>query len=111
MPVQEKTQQVVTIIGASARAAAMSALRAGWTPWCADLFGDVDLQRVATVRKIPAETYPHGLLAALADTPRMPVVYTGALENRPDLIEKINCPLWGNTPEVVRAVRSPRRWT
>ena len=57
------------IIGASTRAAATSAWRAGWTPWCADLFADADLERIATVRKVPPETYPHGLLAALYDAP------------------------------------------
>jgi len=32
----------VLIVGASARAAAFSALRAGLRPWCADLFADLD---------------------------------------------------------------------
>ena len=101
----------VILIGASTRAAAMSALRAGWTPWCADLFADADLQRIATVRKVSAETYPQGLIDALADASRAPVIYTGALENRPDLIAQIDRPLWGNSPDVLRAIRSPSRWT
>src|SRR5205807_1833458 len=101
----------IILIGASTRAAAMSARRAGWTPWCADLFADADLQRIATVRKVPIETYPHGLIDALVNAPRAPVIYTGALENRPDLIAKIDRPLWGNSPEVLRAIRSPERWT
>ncbi|MBI3821502.1 MAG: ATP-grasp domain-containing protein [Planctomycetes bacterium] len=101
----------VIIIGASARAAAMSACRAGWTPWCADLFADADLQRIAQARKVPIESYPEGLLDALAEMPAAPVIYTGALENRPDLVAKIERPLWGNPPEVLRAVRSPQRWT
>lgn len=99
------------IIGASTRAAATSARRAGLEPWCADLFADADLERIATVRKIPPEVYPHGLLDALADAPPGPAMYTGALENRPDLIAKIDRPLWGNSAEVLRAVRSPRDWT
>jgi uncharacterized protein len=101
----------VIVIGASTRAAAMSALRAGWTPWCADLFADADLQRMAAVRKVAMATYPHGLLDALADAPWAPVMYTGALENWPDLIAKIDRPLWGNSPAVLRAIRSPARWT
>ena len=101
----------VILIGASTRAAAHSARRAGWTPWCADLFADADLQRIATVRKVPHDAYPHGLLAALEHAPPGPVLYCGALENRPDLIARIQRPLWGNPPEVLRAVRSPNRWT
>lgn len=102
---------MVILIGASVRAAAMSALRAGWTPWCADLFADADLARIAAVRKVPLERYPRGLLEALADAPPGPVIYAGALENRPDLIARIDRPLWGNGPCVLRAIRSPERWT
>jgi uncharacterized protein len=98
------------ILGASTRAAAMSALRAGLTPWCADLFADADLVRIATVRKIAADAYPEGLLDALKDAPQAPVMYAGALENRPDLIERIERPLLGNPASVLRAVRSPKRW-
>lgn len=76
----------VILLGASTRAAAVSARRAGWTPWCADLFADADLQRIAAFRKVALETYPRGLLDALADAPPGPVVYTGALENWPNLI-------------------------
>jgi predicted ATP-grasp superfamily ATP-dependent carboligase len=101
----------LVILGASTRAAAMSARRAGWTPWCADLFADADLQNIATVRKIAAADYPDGLLEALQEAPPGPVMYTGALENRPDLIAKIDRPLLGNSAEVLRAVRSPRRWS
>ena len=99
------------ILGASTRAAAMSARRAGWTPWCADLFADLDLERIATVRKIPADEYPDGLLDALHDAPPGPVMYTGALENRPDLIERIDRRIFGNSAEVVRRVRTPELWS
>jgi uncharacterized protein len=99
------------IIGASTRAAATSAWRAGWTPWCADLFADADLERIAPVKKVPLENYPHGLLDALNDAPAGPVMYTGGLENWPNLLAKIDRPLFGNTPEVVRTVRTPGRWT
>lgn len=104
------TETTVVLLGASTRAAATSARRAGWRPWCADLFADADLERVATVTRVAPKSYPHGLLDALADAPNAPVIYTGALENRPDLIAKIKRPLWGNSAEVVRAVRTPARW-
>ena len=38
------TNEHLLLFGASVRAAAFSALRAGLRPWCADLFGDADLQ-------------------------------------------------------------------
>ncbi len=86
--------------------------QAGWTPWCADLFADADLERIATVRKVPAQSYPHGLLDTLREAPDGPVMYTGGLENRPDLIAKIDRPLLGNPPNVLSAVRSAmKRWT
>ena len=101
-------KQTLVIVGASARAAAASALRAGFAPWCADLFADADLRRACPVRHIPADDYPEGLIGAVQDAPLGPWMYTGALENRPDIVAKIDRPLWGNPPEVLRRVRSPR---
>ncbi len=103
---------MVILLGASTRAAATSALRAGWTPWCVDLFGDADLTRRATARKVALAAYPQGLLAALADAPDelAPVIYVGALENRPGVIGRIMRPLWGNAPDVLRAIRTPSLW-
>ncbi len=95
------------ILGASARAAAFSAHRAGLSPWCIDLFADADLQARFPVRKVPLAAYPHGILAELDDAPDGPVLYTGGLENHPDLLARIGRPLWGNSPEVLRRVRDP----
>jgi predicted ATP-grasp superfamily ATP-dependent carboligase len=97
----------VVIIGASARAAAASGRRAGLRPWCADLFADVDCARHGPVRRVPMDDYPHGLLAALEEAPRAPLLYTGGLENYPTLLARIPLPLWGNGAQVVRRVRSP----
>jgi predicted ATP-grasp superfamily ATP-dependent carboligase len=94
-------------VGASARAAAASALRAGFAPWCADLFADADLQRACPVRRIDLADYPQGLIAALQAAPPGPWMYTGALENRPDIVARIERPLWGNSADVLRRVRSP----
>ena len=69
----------VLLIGASTRAAAHSARRAGWTPWCADLFADADLRPIATVRKVPLNDYPRGLLSALEVAPPGSVLYCGGL--------------------------------
>ena len=52
----------LAILGASARAAAQSAIRAGLSPWCADLFADRDLCAMASVARCERHDYPHGLL-------------------------------------------------
>ena len=97
------------ILGASARAAAFSALRAGFSPTAADLFADSDLAAVAPCRRVARPEYPEGLLGIEADLPPGPWLYTGALENRPDLVEALarRRPLWGNGAAVLRSVRSP----
>ena len=53
-------KQPLAIVGASTRSAAASAVRAGFQPLAADLFGDVDLQRIATTTRI--RPYPEGFL-------------------------------------------------
>ncbi|MCH2591273.1 MAG: hypothetical protein MK004_22585, partial [Planctomycetales bacterium] len=55
----------LVIVGASARAAAWSAIRAGRRPLCADLFADRDLLAVAAA--IAVEDYPLGLVKAVED--------------------------------------------
>src|SRR5262249_14443805 len=99
----------VIIFGASVRAAAFSALRAGLSPWCADLFADADLRRRCPVLPVPADEYPDAFRAAAARGPEGPWMYTGGLENRPALVGALarSRPLWGNGAEVLRRVRSP----
>ncbi|MCI0378264.1 MAG: ATP-grasp domain-containing protein [Gemmataceae bacterium] len=103
------TAETILLIGASVRAAAWSARRAGLSPWCVDLFADADLERHAPVRRMPAGQYPHGLVAAAREAPPGPFAYTGALENWPNVVEAIarDRPLWGNPPNVLRQVRDP----
>ncbi|MGC4001680.1 MAG: ATP-grasp domain-containing protein [Pirellulales bacterium] len=99
------------IVGARRRAAAMSAVEAGFEPWCVDLFADTDLQAIA-----PAEacaSYPDGLPEALENVPSGHWIYTGALENRPDVLARMMTKrhrLLGNAPDIVRAVRDPAAW-
>jgi len=99
----------VVILGASARSAAWSAVRAGLLPAAADLYADRDLRAVAGCTRVPAESYPERLVAAAQGFPPGPWLYTGALENRPDLIARVasSRPLWGNDAAAVRAVRDP----
>lgn len=100
----------LVILGASARAAAFSAIRAGYRPWCADLFADSDLRACARVTRVAGADYPHGFVRLLSNAPDCPWIYTGALENRPRLIQQLARirPLWGNASAVLRTVRSPR---
>jgi predicted ATP-grasp superfamily ATP-dependent carboligase len=97
------------LFGASVRAAAFSALRAGLRPWCVDLFADTDLRACCPALALPPADYPEGFLEVCARAPTGPWMYTGGLENRPALVEKL-CrirPLWGNGADVLRQVRSP----
>jgi predicted ATP-grasp superfamily ATP-dependent carboligase len=98
------------IIGASARAAAFSALRAGLHPYCADLFADVDLQARCPVRRL-AGRYPGGFEIHLGAGMPGPWMYTGALENYPKLIAGWQHlrPLWGVRGERLAWVRDPVR--
>jgi len=97
------------IFGASARAAAFSALRAGLEPWCADLFADLDLQARCSVMRVPSDAYPHCFVdLAQHDLPGA-WIYTGGLENWPSLIQEIAGwrPLWGNDQVVLTFAREP----
>jgi len=98
----------LVVAGASVRAFAASAARAGCRVHAADLFGDMDLRKVA--REVVAiSPYPAGLPAAIAGWPAAPLVYTGALENHPDLLAAVASrrPLAGCSAACVRRVRDP----
>jgi predicted ATP-grasp superfamily ATP-dependent carboligase len=97
------------IVGASARAAAFSAARAGFAPYAIDLFADCDLAALCPAVRI--DRYPVGFLRALAEAPDAPWMYTGGLENHPRLVARLAGlrTLWGNPPSVLAEVRNPRR--
>jgi predicted ATP-grasp superfamily ATP-dependent carboligase len=97
------------ILGASARAAAFSAIRIGIRPTCGDLFVDRDLAAIGRASRIDPTTYPSGLESFAATLPPTPWIYTGALENRPALVDRIALrhPLLGNHGAILRAVRDP----
>lgn len=100
----------LVIVGASVRAFAESARRAGWRVHAADLFGDLDLAAVAdsvVVARGGAQGYPGSLVAACRRFPPAAVCYTGALENHPDVIAAlaVKRTLLGARPEAVRAAR------
>lgn len=97
----------LAIVGASTRSAAASAVRAGFQPLAADLFGDLDLQRIATTTRI--RPYPVGFLDWMRTVEPPNWMYTGALENYPELVDQMAwiAPLLGNPGDVLARVRSP----
>jgi len=96
------------ILGASARAAAGSAVRAGLDPLTADLFCDDDLRQMIGGAQHIAN-YPADLPDIARGCPPGPWMFTGALENYPRIIEAISAerPLWGIPAQAIRRVRDP----
>jgi predicted ATP-grasp superfamily ATP-dependent carboligase len=97
----------LVIVGASIRAAAFSALRAGFQPAGADLFADQDL--VASVPVLRVTQYPQQLSRALENWPGTDWLYTGALENHPRLVGQMEQQgqLLGNSQAVLERLARP----
>jgi len=97
----------LTILGSSVRAAAASAIAAGYQPYAIDLFADRDLAAACPAVKI--ERYPEDFLPALAAAPNSPWIYTGGLENYPQLVERLAAlrPLLGNRGSGLLRIRDP----
>lgn len=94
------------IVGASARAAAYSALRAGMTPFAADFYSDRDLKAVATCMRLDLESK---VSHPFESFPSCPWIYTGPLENHPDFLEVVcrKRTLWGIKGASLSHVRDP----
>ncbi len=109
--VEHNTTETVLIVGASTRAAAFSALRAGLKPRCLDYFGDRDLMAICTVDRVEAQEGVAGLERLALGLPPGPWLYTGPLENHPDRVERISRThrLHGNAAETLRGARDPFR--
>lgn len=99
----------VGVVGASARAAAHSLVRAGFAPWAVDLFADRDLRLVAPCVRCPLADYPAALPALAEQFPPGPVMYTGGLENHPDVVAELarRRLVLGNSPDVLGKARDP----
>lgn len=72
-----------------------------------DQFADVDQQAAAPTIRVP--NYPEGLVEASRRFPDGPWMYTGGLENHPEVLKKLAelRPLLGSDHSVVRQVRDP----
>jgi predicted ATP-grasp superfamily ATP-dependent carboligase len=96
------------LFGASVRAAAFSALRAGLRPWCADLFADADLRARCPAMRLPGR-YPFSFFDLIDCELPGPWMYTGGLENWPNLVRRMaeRRPLWGNDWAAAGSSRLP----
>lgn len=103
----DASQNTIAVLGASARAAAFSLLRSGQQVVCADLFADADLAQPCEVHQI--ENYPEGFENWLRQVECEGWVYTGALENYPELVDRLAQvrPLLGTSGDGLRRVREP----
>jgi predicted ATP-grasp superfamily ATP-dependent carboligase len=100
----------ILIIGASVRAAAESARRAGLLPHAIDLFADRDLRAIAaSVQRCPMADYPQGLIARASQRPGLPLLLAGAMENHLDAVAAIapGRQMLGPDVAAMRAARSP----
>ena len=95
------------ITGASARAAAFSALRGGFEPIAIDLFADQDLSSCCEAHRVTR--YPHGIAPLAQSLPPCDWLYVGGMENHPSLVDQLaqRARLRGNSGRVLRRVRNP----
>jgi predicted ATP-grasp superfamily ATP-dependent carboligase len=99
----------ILILGASTRAAAISAIRCGLRPRCADYFADRDHTAVCPVDRIDPADAGRQFRAFAAGSGPSPWFYTGGFENHPDWVESISrrhTPL-GVGGRALREVRDP----
>ena len=106
----------VLILGASTRAAAYSALRAGFEPVCVDQFADSDLRAIAEVHPVDTLSIIAGaasapLLSAIQSQPDLPILYAGGMENHPRLLQLLETDrtVWGASCEAIQRVRHPQQ--
>jgi predicted ATP-grasp superfamily ATP-dependent carboligase len=102
----------VLLAGVSMRAAAASALRAGFAPCTVDAFRDLDCAGPGTRVALDADGRfdPWAALWKTRGIEASAVVYGSGFEDDPRAVSLLSQgrALWGNAPEVLRAVRSPR---
>ena len=104
----------ICFMGASCRAAAQSAARAGCTRILAwDDFLDADLLEIAQARSLA--DFPEDSPQSLAELQGIPLVLCGGMENRPDFIQRridqgMLCGVTGDMLRQLRSLESWQRW-
>ncbi|HTN76441.1 MAG TPA: ATP-grasp domain-containing protein, partial [Pirellulaceae bacterium] len=88
---------------------AQAAVRAGWRVAALDLFADADLQAICPTWQLPMADYPHGFVKLAKQAPPGPWLYTGGLENYPEVVAAISKEreLLGNNRDVLLLARDP----
>src|ERR1051325_2579917 len=104
----------VLLTGVSMRAAAQSAVRAGYHPHTIDAFADLDVPKPKTHVSTTVTGRRFDPRLVLQTARRIPVdaiVYGSGFEDDSPAVDEISRgrTLWGNPPDVLRQVRSPRR--
>jgi predicted ATP-grasp superfamily ATP-dependent carboligase len=103
----------VIIAGASTRAAAESAARAGYAVTSFDGYGDLDqhpsVRLVALPRDVGVPFTPRAAARAARSVDADAVAYLSSFENYPRAVRLLaeGRALWGNPPDVLRRVRDP----
>ena len=106
--------QSICLMGASCRAAAQSAARAGCTRILAwDDFLDADLLEIAQARSLA--DFPEDCSQSLAELQGIPLVLCGGMENQPDFIQRridqgMLCGVTGKMLRQLRSIESWQRW-
>jgi predicted ATP-grasp superfamily ATP-dependent carboligase len=77
------------LIGASVRSLAFSCIRAGYQPWCIDLYADEDLAKNCPTTLI-TKSFPNEISDLIKTAPLAPILYTGGLENHPALLQLLS---------------------
>jgi predicted ATP-grasp superfamily ATP-dependent carboligase len=97
------------LVGASVRACAASAVKAGFAPEAFDLFADADLRALCPTTCLVCG---YGNLDTVFSAGPDPWMYTGGLENRPRLIDRLALlrPLWGISGQALRHAKRPWHW-
>jgi len=103
----------VLIAGLSSRAAADSAVRAGFAVTTIDAFADLDLHTAVRGLSVPRDFgtsfSPEAAARAASDLAVEAAVYGANFENHPDAVTALAAcrTLWGNPSTVLRRVRDP----
>lgn len=105
-PAPRTSRPELIVIGGSVRFLAASCRRAGWSVHACDRFGDADLLAIAcSYLRLP--TCLSAAAPLLAPLAQLPLLFTGGLENAPDLLRSLakNTRTASASGEVVEAVR------